>query len=208
MMLIVGNLLLGLSLAAPIGPVNMEMMRAGMSGGFRSAFLTGLGAVSADTVYLFLFFWGLGPMLSHQGIRVFLWGFGSLVLLSLGAMALRDSFHLKIRNETGALLMGRARFSRGFLLAISSPMNLVWWAGIFGAAMAGRGASSPAWTALPDYMAIPLGCLLWVVCFAAALNFVRRLVTQALLRFITFLAGFFLCGMGFWFLYQLAKNFF
>ena len=43
---------IGVSVAAPIGPVNVEIIRRGLTVGARSAFLLGLGAVSADCVYL------------------------------------------------------------------------------------------------------------------------------------------------------------
>jgi threonine/homoserine/homoserine lactone efflux protein len=48
------NVLLGLTLAAPIGPVNVEIIKRGLNAGFRQAFLTGTGAMCADATYLTL----------------------------------------------------------------------------------------------------------------------------------------------------------
>lgn len=37
----------GVALAAPIGPINLEIIRRGLSGGFARGWLVGLGAVAA-----------------------------------------------------------------------------------------------------------------------------------------------------------------
>src|SRR4051812_50179823 len=45
---------LGLGAAAPIGPVNVEIARRAIRGGFVAGFLLGLGAVSVDVTYVVL----------------------------------------------------------------------------------------------------------------------------------------------------------
>ena len=49
---IVRNILLGLSLAAPLGPSSVAVIQNGLKWGFRRAFLTGTGVTLADTTYL------------------------------------------------------------------------------------------------------------------------------------------------------------
>jgi L-lysine exporter family protein LysE/ArgO len=44
--------LLGLSLAIPIGPVNAAQLDKGIKGGFFSAWFVGLGAIVADGIYM------------------------------------------------------------------------------------------------------------------------------------------------------------
>ena len=56
---ILQNIVLGISLAAPIGPANIAVIRRGLKYGFLPAFLVGLGVVFADMTYLLLIYFGL-----------------------------------------------------------------------------------------------------------------------------------------------------
>ena len=49
--IIAQGLLLGFSIAAPVGPVGVLCIRRSMAGGFRSGLASGLGAASADAIY-------------------------------------------------------------------------------------------------------------------------------------------------------------
>src|SRR5262245_11456627 len=90
--LLLGGVLMGLSIAAPIGPVNLEMINRGLRQGFRAAFLVGLGSTLADAIYIALAYAGADP-LSHQGwARIVLFTAGALVLGYLGVGALRAAF--------------------------------------------------------------------------------------------------------------------
>ena len=53
-MLFVKSLVIGFSIAAPVGPIGLLCVQRSLKRGFRSGLATGLGAASADTVYGFL----------------------------------------------------------------------------------------------------------------------------------------------------------
>ena len=46
--LFIAGMSIGLVMSAPVGPVNLIVIRAALNCGFRAAFLAGLGAVLAD----------------------------------------------------------------------------------------------------------------------------------------------------------------
>ena len=48
------GVVLGLSIAAPLGPVNLALIQRGLSEGFRGAFLLGVGSTAADLIYILL----------------------------------------------------------------------------------------------------------------------------------------------------------
>jgi threonine/homoserine/homoserine lactone efflux protein len=60
MELFIKYFIFGISLAVSIGPVNLELIKQGMTLGFMSSWLVGLGAMTADAVTIFIIYLGLG----------------------------------------------------------------------------------------------------------------------------------------------------
>ncbi len=82
-------LLLGLSVAAPIGPVNLAVIRTGLVRGPRAAWLVGLGAAVVDTGYLLLTYAGVAPLLLRvRWVAPLLALAGSLILVRMAWGAL------------------------------------------------------------------------------------------------------------------------
>jgi threonine/homoserine/homoserine lactone efflux protein len=93
------NILLGLTLAAPIGPVNLEIIKRGLNSGFRQAFLTGTGAMCADATYLTLIFFGLTAFLNIALMKIILGVAGSFILIYLGWISAKEFFHKAASTE-------------------------------------------------------------------------------------------------------------
>src|SRR3982751_2213468 len=84
--LILKGILLGLGAAVPIGPVNVEIVRRTLRGGFLGGFALGCGAVTVDVCYAVLSSLGFGLLLNRP---VFYWplSVGGIALLTyLGVM--------------------------------------------------------------------------------------------------------------------------
>ena len=118
------NIILGLSLAAPIGPVNLEIIKRGLNSGFKQAFLTGAGAMSADTTYLTLIFFGLISFLNIAFIKIVLGTAGSFILIYLGLVSVKEFFHRAVVENQSRRMYGSS-FITGYVLAISSPMTII-----------------------------------------------------------------------------------
>lgn len=196
------NILLGLTLAAPIGPVNVEIIKRGLNSGFRQAFLTGAGAMCADATYLTLIFFGLTAFLNNAFITNFLGVTGSFVLIYLGLMSVRDYFKRKSQTAATERRVFKYSFVAGFALAISSPMTIVWWTGVFGALMASQGPVKTSFGAFLSCLSILLGCFLWVFFLAAALHWGKKIISEQTTRLVSLIAGLFLIGFGIYFLYR------
>ena len=54
---------MGVSVAAPIGPVNVATIQLGLSRGFAPAAAFGLGAATIDALYCFAVYLGIAPLL-------------------------------------------------------------------------------------------------------------------------------------------------
>uniref|UniRef100_UPI003988F821 LysE family transporter n=2 Tax=Bacillaceae TaxID=186817 RepID=UPI003988F821 len=76
--------LLGISLAAPIGPVKATLLNTGIKNGFFHAWFFGIGAIVTDIIYMFMVYFGVGQFIDSPYMRIFLWSFGFFVLMYTG----------------------------------------------------------------------------------------------------------------------------
>jgi threonine/homoserine/homoserine lactone efflux protein len=84
MPLLLEGIVLGLSVAAPIGPTNIEMIRRGLKGGFWSYVLFAAGVEVALVAYLVAILGGLSFLTEVELFNIILSAFGILVLLYMG----------------------------------------------------------------------------------------------------------------------------
>jgi threonine/homoserine/homoserine lactone efflux protein len=200
------NILLGLTLAAPIGPVNLEIIKRGLNSGFQQAFFTGAGAMSADATYLILIFFGLTAFLNIPFMKIILGIAGSIVLMYLGIVSAKEFFRPSESAGDLPRRLFKNSFVTGYVLAITSPMTIVWWTGVFGALLASQTNTVTNLSAFFSCFSILLGCFLWVFCLAVTLHFGKKYINEKTTGFISLIAGIFLIGFGLYFMYQ-AINF-
>jgi len=196
------NIILGLTLAAPIGPVNVEIIKRGMNSGFKEALLTGVGAMSADATYLTLIFFGLTAFLNNTMMKIILGIVGSAILVYLGAASIRESLSAAAAKNHQTQHIFKNSYVTGFMLAISSPMTIVWWTGVFGALMTSQAPAQTDISAFLSCLSILLGCFLWVFFLAGALHWGKRFINERMTKTVSLIAGIFLAGFGIYFLFR------
>jgi threonine/homoserine/homoserine lactone efflux protein len=196
------NILLGLTLAAPIGPVNLEIIKRGLNSGFKQAFLTGFGAMCADTTYLILIFFGLTSFFNFVFMKIFLGIVGSVILIYLGTVSIKVFFRKADATENKPHRFFKTSFVAGYVLAISSPMTIVWWTGVFGALLAAQTQMQTNISAFFSCLSILLGCFLWVFFLAVALHWGKKIINEKMSQLISLFAGLFLILFGVYFLYR------
>ena len=193
---LLGGVLLGLSIAAPIGPVNIAMIQRGLREGFAGAFLLGIGSTTADLIYILLAYAGADPLSHHAAARVVLFGAGALVMGWLGYGAIRAGVVAPAAD--GVEASGTARrsaFASGFSITIVNPMTIAFWLGILAASLAARGRGSVPMELL-YIVSLATGCLLWCAALAAALHYGRQMARGRALRVVSVIAGLALIGFG------------
>ena len=77
-------ILLGFTLAAPIGPVNSARLDKGIKNGFWHAWIVGVGSMIADGFFMLLVYLGMVQFLEVPIIQIFLWLFGAFILIYSG----------------------------------------------------------------------------------------------------------------------------
>ncbi len=75
---------LGLSLAAPLGPINAAQINHGIRNGFLHSWMVGLGSLLGEIIFILGVFFGVVHFLEAPFMKTFLWSFGAFVLLYTG----------------------------------------------------------------------------------------------------------------------------
>jgi threonine/homoserine/homoserine lactone efflux protein len=164
--------LLGLGAAVPIGPVNVEIARRTLAGGFRAGFALGCGAVTIDVTLAALTGFGLSQLLVIPGVKLSLQIAGTGLLTYLGIACIVAA--VKSRKEQNAAedpaVSLRQGYLTGLLMTFLNPMTLAFWL----IAVPAAGARSQAEALWLICIGVFLGTLSWVVCFAATISVMRR----------------------------------
>ncbi|MCM3599966.1 LysE family translocator [Robertmurraya korlensis] len=198
--------LLGLSLAAPIGPINAAQMDKGIKHGFLNAWVLGLGSVLADIFYMLLVFLGFSQFIEIPIVKMFLWLFGFFVLVYTGVEGLLGAGKIVLTNGNRDASLSKSFFT-GFFMSISNPLTILFWLGIYGSVLAKTATMYEHTELLYFSSAIILGLLIWDVCMAAVASSFRKLLTTKLLTIITIISSVSLIGFGLYFGFEAFKIF-
>src|SRR3990170_1865269 len=124
------GVLLGFSIAAPVGPIGVLCIRRTLAQGRLSGFVSGLGAATADAVYGIVAAFGV-TFVSNLLIQQAPWLrlFGGLFLCFLGVRTLLAKPSEKACPERGKGLIDD--YGSTFLLTLTNPLTILSFAGIF-----------------------------------------------------------------------------
>ncbi|MEC1900210.1 LysE family translocator [Bacillus atrophaeus] len=199
-------IILGLSLSAPVGPVNAAQIDKGIKNGFWHAWVFGLGAMAADGLYMILIYFGLSQFLTAPFVKTFLWLFGFFVLTYTGIETLKNVREaMNVRSSKGKATF-RKTFTSGFFISLSNPLSILFWLGIYGSILA-KTAEAYSMNQLLLYSSgIIIGILIWDFCMALLAGAFRSLLNEKFLRGLTAIAGVSLIIFGVYFGYQGVKE--
>jgi L-lysine exporter family protein LysE/ArgO len=184
--LIVEGIGVGLAVAAPIGPVNIEAIRRGLREGFSPALMVGVGSTAADLLYVALVYLGVAPLAQRPAFRIPLDLAAATVLGSLAWHAIKEVRDKSLLPVVGADQNPEGRkkaLLSGFIITISNPMTIVFYFSLFGAAVA-RLHEAPRATHVLYVGCVMLGCLLWSLILALALGWGKHRAGVRSLRWI------------------------
>lgn len=143
---LLAGIALGISIAAPPGPVTALSAQQVVSRSWLSGWLVTLGATAADGIFFVLTYYGVARVVS-PGERGALFVAGGILMLYLAS----STFRKGRRNVQAAPTPGRwgtSRASSPFLLGITigltNPYQLGWWIAIGGGMVADYGGAIAA----------------------------------------------------------------
>lgn len=206
--ILLSYILLGFTLAAPIGPVNSARIDKGIKNGFWHAWIVGFGSMLADGIFMIMVYIGMVHFLEIDIIQIFLWLFGGFVLIYTGMESILGAQHLKLDSLRGKDSLFKC-FLTGFIMSITSPLSILFWLGIYGSILAKTVQENGTSSLLIYSSMIFLGLTLWDLIVAALTNSFRRFLTIGTLRGISIISGASLVIFGVYFGYQgMMKLFF
>ncbi|GAB1155000.1 LysE family transporter [Paenibacillus illinoisensis] len=197
--MILGYILLGISLSAPIGPINAAQLDKGVRGGFLPSWFVGLGAIAADIIYMLLVYFGIIHLLDLPFVKAFLWLFGFFVLVYTGVESIKNAGTLMQSNMRGDEAALSKSFMNGFLMSLFNPLSIMFWLGIYGSILAKAVNDSTVEQTLINSGAVILGILIWDIFMATAASLFRKYLTLGVLKGISIISGLSLVGFGCYF---------
>jgi len=188
------GLVLGFSIAAPVGPIGVLCIRRTLAHGRASGFVSGLGAASADALLGSVAAFGLtfissllvsgqqwlrlggGAFLVYLGVRTFLAG------PATSAAAARDGGRWSDYVSTLAL-------------TLTNPMTIVMFAAVF--AGLGVGANAASYAAAGLVVAgVFSGSALWWLLLSGGVSLLRGQIDARKMMLINRISGIIIAGFG------------
>jgi threonine/homoserine/homoserine lactone efflux protein len=194
--LLARGLLLGFSIAAPVGPIGVLCIRRTLAESRAAGFAAGLGAATADSLYGCVAAFGLTLVsaLLLQG-RIWMAWSGGLFLLWLGwrtAVARPPELALAETPRGGSLW---SAWGSTFVLTVTNPMTILSFAAVFAGLGLGSAARGPA-AALALVTGVFLGSAAWWFTLSGSVSLLRSRVTAAGLVWVNRVSGFVVIGFG------------
>jgi threonine/homoserine/homoserine lactone efflux protein len=199
--ILISYIILGFTLAAPIGPVNSARLDKGIKNGFWHAWIVGAGSMIADGVFMLLVYLGMVQFLGIPVVQIFLWLFGGFVLIYSGIESIKNAntITLSYSRQKDSLVKC---FLTGFIMSITSPLSILFWLGIYGSVLAKTAQTNGTESLLIYSSMIFLGLTFWDVFVAALTTGFRKLLNVKSLIAISIVSGASLIVFGLYFGYQ------
>lgn len=196
--LVLAGLIIGVLVAAPMGPVNVLVIQRAVARGFSGGLAAGLGAVLGDGLLAFVAAFSLTAV-SDLMIAYSRWiqVIGGLILLAFGLALFMARPVLEVAPEDRSTLsLHMGIIPQTFVLTISNPGAILGMLAIFGGLGSLIGGLENYLEALIVVAAVMGGSLLWWLGLSQIIALIRHRLTEARLRLINRITGSVLLAFG------------
>ena len=188
------GLIIGFSIAAPVGPIGVLCIRRTLAEGRGSGLVSGLGAATADAIYGFIAGFGL-TFISNFLISQLVWlrliGGGFLCYLGLRTFLSKPVEHVASAKGNG--LFGS--YVSTFFLTVTNPMTILFFAAIF-AGLGVGGAGGNYVSAAVLVLGVFIGSALWWFILSGVVSVFRTKFNPHKLRWVNRISGIIITGFG------------
>ena len=188
------GVIIGFSIAAPVGPIGVLCIRRTLSEGRRAGLLTGLGAATADAVYGCIAGFGLifiSTVLVDQ--QMWLRFFGGLFLCYLGVKTFLAEPVEQVTSIKRHDLIGA--YVSTFFLTLTNPMTILSFVAIFaGLGLASGGGGYISATVL--VLGVFLGSALWWFILSGSVGVFRTRFHAHWMQWVNRISSMVIAGFG------------
>ena len=192
--LLLRGLVIGFSIAAPVGPIGILCIKRTIADGWRSGLLSGLGAATADGLYGCVAGFGLtfiSGFLVDQQVALRL--VGGLFLCYLGIRTLRRAPAQESAGETGTGLL--VAYSSTFFLTMTNPITILSFAAIF-AGVGGVAPGSDYGSAISLVLGVFSGSTAWWLTLSGIVVLLKARISPTFTLWLNRISGLVLLGFG------------
>lgn len=189
------GLLLGFSIALPVGPIGALCIRRTLSEGRAMGFASGLGAATADGLYGTVAGLGLtviSDLLVSQQNWLKLAGGIYLCYLGLRTFLSKPAAEAAAVSARGLL----GAYTSTVFLTLTNPATILSFVLIFGSLGLATSAGQRHAAALLLVAGVPLGSALWWFILSGGVSLFRTRCTPAVLQWVNRIAGVVIGGFG------------
>ncbi|MCB9420637.1 MAG: LysE family translocator [Ardenticatenaceae bacterium] len=188
------GVLIGLAIAAPVGPIGLLCIQRTLQDGRKFGFVSGLGAASADGIYGTIAGFGLtfisGFLVAQQTWLALI---GGLFLCYLGVRTfLSEPAEKAVYAQRGGLLKA---YAATFLLTLTNPITILSFIAIFaglGLAAADRNYGE----AISLVLGVFSGSVTWWLLLSGGVSLLRERFNDRAMQWVNRLAGLVIGGFG------------
>lgn len=188
------GLIIGFSIAAPVGPIGILCIRRTLSSGRIFGLLSGMGAATADAFYGCIAAFGLtfiSNFMLQQQIWLRLIGGAFLCFLGIKTIISQPSSSPTQANQNSLL----SAYGSTFILTLTNPLTILFFAAIFaGLGLANmKGSYSSAGITV---LGVFLGSSCWWVILSGVTSLLRHRINLSGLRWVNRISGSIILGFG------------
>lgn len=178
------TILLGFTIAAPVGPIGVLCIRRTLAHGRRVGFVSGLGAATADGTFALI--GGLGisaisALFIQQQVLLRLIGGAFLCYLGARTFLAKPAAASAMAEDQPSLL---GAYGSTLVLTFTNPATILMFAGLF-AGMSQMAAGSVGWFAIGIFA----GSALWWLLLAAIAGLLRHALSPKAMLWINRISG-------------------
>jgi threonine/homoserine/homoserine lactone efflux protein len=192
--LVIAGTSIGLAMAAPLGPVNLIVIRTALNCGFRTAFLGGLGAVLADMLMAGVAAFGLHSIERFiMDYETLLQIAGGFLLVILGIRTARTHF----AATDLAPIPHAARLGLTFMLSVTNPGLVLGFIAIFSSMSGILGLGASPYRPLIVLLGVAMGGAFWWLALSLMISRLKTKLSATTLDKINRWSGIFVAAFGF-----------
>ena len=195
--LLLKGLVMGFSIAAPVGPIGVLCIRRTLGDGILHGLVSGLGTASADAIYGCVAAFGVTAVSDFLlGSQFWLRLVGGVFLLYLGYATFRSvpaheaAKAGKVRSDGLA-----GAYASAFFLTLTNPMTIVSFAAVFAGLGLGSAPGSRASAALLVF-GVFTGSMLWWLLLSGLVHLLRSRFDHGGLVWVNRLSGLVISAFG------------